>query len=63
MKHIDIIFIMIQSPLLATWMITAKDIISFTLSTILTIVTILYIYEKRRLTRAERKAKEKELNE
>jgi len=54
MKYIDQIFLMFQVPLLSAWVITAKDTLSFILATVLSIVTILYVYEKWRVQKLDR---------
>ena len=63
MKHLDWIFFMIQSFLVGTWIITAKDGLSWLLATALSIVTILYIYEKYQVQKLERKKLQKELEQ
>ena len=63
MKQIDWIFAALQSPLLVAWLVTAKNGLQFFLATSLTVVTILYFYEKWKRERLERKKLERELND
>jgi len=63
MKQIDYIFFVIQSTLVGTWIITAKDLVSWVLATALSLVTILYIYEKYQVQKLEKKKLQKELKD
>lgn len=63
MKQIDLLYIMLAQSTFIGWMHVAKDTVGIIIAFVMSVISLVYLYYKTRLMKAEALLKEKELKE